>query len=37
MRSASYNMKIRAHESWKKFNVERMEAQKTSAEKPRNS
>jgi hypothetical protein len=33
MRSASYNMERRAHETWKEDNVERMEAQSTSTEK----
>ena len=33
MRSASYNMERRAHETWKEYNVEKMEYQSTSSEK----
>jgi hypothetical protein len=33
MRNASYNMERRENETWKKDNVERMEAQRTSTEK----
>jgi hypothetical protein len=36
MTSASCNMEIRAHVTWKEENVERMEAQSTSTEKPGN-
>jgi hypothetical protein len=35
MRNASYYMARRENEAWKKDNIERMEAQNTSAEKPR--
>jgi hypothetical protein len=37
MRSASYNMEIRSHVTWKEDNVERMEAQNTSTEKPQDT
>jgi mevalonate pyrophosphate decarboxylase len=33
MMSASYNMERRGHEAWNTYNVERMEAHKTSANK----
>jgi hypothetical protein len=33
MRNDSYNMEIRENETWKKDNVEIMEAQRTSTEK----
>jgi hypothetical protein len=35
MRNGSYNMKKRENETWKTYNIERMEAQRTSTEKPR--
>jgi hypothetical protein len=37
MRSVSYSMETRAHITWKEDNVERMEAQSTSIEKPGHS
>jgi len=37
MRKASYNMERRENQTWKKDNVERMEAQRTSTEKLRHS
>jgi hypothetical protein len=33
MRSTSYYMERREHEAWKKYNVERMKDQNTSAKK----